>query len=346
MSDDECERCGAKIEHYCDENCKECDKELPPPNIREVKRQCEVDELNRRYKDAINDNATTDDLKECLEDFEKAVQDDGKAIHNMNYYNFVTVTVNLRPTQTHYIDDNKDYNKEVFKENSRIVSDETHDTKCQDKKTDKAEFKTYYSDYHKKKDKDKQREKSDEIVFGKYKTQIRFASLSIDHKGLHNYGDICVHFKNELIENRATLLEENSKFFPNKHNIDIHENMPLGYRALWNSKGKLAIAKLAKEICTKYLENKICTEKDFQKLLLCCGEEKDTDKFIEIHIYGSFTMEQAKVVYGKPPVMELLDEKQKKEQETELKTIRETLERYNINWEQEVVCVKDKKKTL
>ena len=313
MSDDKCECCGAKIEHYCDEDCKECDEELLPPNIREVKRQYEVDELNKRCEAAIEKYATTDNLRECIEDFRKTLQKNGKAIKNIKYDIFRYFVENLRENHKAFTE-SKNYELEVFK---------THYDLCKEKKADP----------------DHEREMADDIVFGRYKNKINFAALSINNKGLQTYGEICLHLKNNLVEQKATLLDENSQFFPDNYSqVKTHEDMVFvsEHRALWDSKEKLAVAKLAKNIRDRYLEKgEILNDKDFSDLLLCCSGKR-TDNFIEIHIYGPFTMEEVKEVHGKHPE-NFYDNKDDQERDT--RVLKDILKKYKIHWDTNTLCI-------
>ena len=303
-----CECHGVKHE----DSLEKCDEELLPPNIREVQRESE--ELTKHSKDAMEKYAITDDLRKCIENFKKAVQNNSKAIINIDCKTLVLLVETLPNEST-----KKHIYKEVFKTHYDLVKDKIIPP-------------------------DKQREIADDIVFGKYKEKIRFASLSLNNTGLHNYGELCVHLQDSFIEENATLLCENSQFFPNNYQIEEHKDMPSGHRALWNFRGELAVAKLAEKICDKFSKNggKI-TDEDFAKLLLCCGDRKRTDEFIEIHIYGPFTMEQVNEVHGKPS-LKVSDKnlEQHLEQQAMLErcmnVLEDKLEKIGIEWKQKTSC--------
>ena len=130
------------------------------------------------------------------------------------------------------------------------------------------------------------REVVDAILFPGYQRQIRFGVLSQNGMGLLNYGECSLVLRNNLIAHRTSFFEENSLLFTEHHKIRMSRapSPPPGYRATWNDRAKLAVAKLAHRITTE------TTPDDFQRLLLTNGKNPDEDDFIEAHIWGSLTI--------------------------------------------------------
>jgi hypothetical protein len=131
-------------------------------------------------------------------------------------------------------------------------------------------------------------------LFGSYGRNIRYAALSIDGRGLKPYGDFTLIVSDTAIEERATLLEENSYRFIKTHKIlagDISRKMPRGYRAVWNDRYKLAIAKLLDKALLTTAEN-------YAKIVLLSTGSRKTDDFIEVHIYGKLNNLSIQAVRG------------------------------------------------
>jgi hypothetical protein len=131
---------------------------------------------------------------------------------------------------------------------------------------------------------EKRREIVDTALFGKYKDDIIFSALSLKNSnGLTSYGDYVVFLKNDFISKRTTFLEENSYTFASKNAKEIISgNIPLGYRAIWENKSKLSIAKLGDKIKKK--------TKCFSSILLHSDGDRNNDDFIEAHIYSSINI--------------------------------------------------------
>lgn len=127
---------------------------------------------------------------------------------------------------------------------------------------------------------------TDTALFPNYKQHIRFASLSLDGLGISHYGECTLVLRDEMIAHRASVFEENSGIFMERHNIKISEahELPLGYRAVWEDRGKLGIAKLAGRLRP---ETKL---EDFPGILQRDGKTSEEDEFVEAHIWGPMTV--------------------------------------------------------
>ena len=130
------------------------------------------------------------------------------------------------------------------------------------------------------------REITDSLLFPKYKEQIRFAALSLDGIGLSNYGSCSVTFRDDLIAHRASVLEENSVLFMERHEVKVSRkpNIPKGFKAIWSERDKLCVAKLAGRIDSATTPNK------YSSLLLKQGASPEEDEFVEVHIFGPITI--------------------------------------------------------
>jgi hypothetical protein len=126
---------------------------------------------------------------------------------------------------------------------------------------------------------------TDESLFAGYKEQIRFAALTVDGVGLTNYGDCSLIARTDMIAHRSSVFEENTVLWAIRHKVKIAEaiNLPRGYRAPWNGRAKLSVAKLAGEFRSDTPRNA------FPNLLLKPGEKSEDDQFIEVHIWGPMT---------------------------------------------------------
>lgn len=138
---------------------------------------------------------------------------------------------------------------------------------------------------------------ADEALFSGYKQNIRFAALSLDNLGLSNYGECSVLLRDDMIAHRASVFEENSTMFMEHHKIRMSAayKLPLGYRAKWDDRGKLCVAKLSKKIDASTLIGA------YSELLLRQGATTADDDFVEVHICGPMTartFEQVTITQG------------------------------------------------
>lgn len=110
-------------------------------------------------------------------------------------------------------------------------------------------YQNYYQRLEKLPEKyDEDRELVEIKLFQRARYQIRYAALSLGGIGLAKYGEFCLYLNEELIRDRTSLLEENSFNFFKRHPIQPKTPMLQGYRAIWQDRGKLAVAKLGKKI--------------------------------------------------------------------------------------------------
>ncbi len=124
------------------------------------------------------------------------------------------------------------------------------------------------------------------------KRQIHYAALSIDGRGLPNYGKCTIILRTDMIAHRASVFEENNVLFMKRHGTTTFESdrLPKGYRSTWNDRGRLCVAKLADKIKPD------TNAADFAELLIEPGENSLDDAFVEVHIFGPMTFHTFKEV--------------------------------------------------
>lgn len=132
------------------------------------------------------------------------------------------------------------------------------------------------------------RESVDALMFPSYFQKIRFGALSIDGLGVTKYGDLSIVLRDSAIRNRATVFECNSVEFVRTIGLTANE-IPAGYRAVWDSREKLAVAKKAKEI------SPTTEDHEFSTILM------NGDDYIEVHIYGPVHKMAIETLTGKRP---------------------------------------------
>lgn len=126
---------------------------------------------------------------------------------------------------------------------------------------------------------------ADDALFPGFKKDIRFAALSLDGRGLFNYGECAIVLREDMIAHRTTVFEENSVMFMHRQNVrmDQANSLPLGHRATWTERDKLCVAKKGNEL----RENTDFSQ--FAELILKQGATSEDDDFIEVHIWGPMT---------------------------------------------------------
>ncbi len=130
---------------------------------------------------------------------------------------------------------------------------------------------------------DRKRLAVEDMLFGSIGKEIAYSALSPDGTGLWSYGDLAVTLRDVSVANRSSLLEENSFDFMKTHKIELMaESLPLGYRSTWKGRSHLGAAKLAAEL------HETMSDSEINALILTSDGDRGVDKFIEIHIFGTF----------------------------------------------------------
>ena len=127
---------------------------------------------------------------------------------------------------------------------------------------------------------------ADSAFFPGYVKDIRFAALSLDESGPSNYGSCSITWRTDMIAHRASVSEENSTLFVDHHNILMKEahQLPPGYRATWDERAKLCVAKLSGKI------DAATRPDEYFAILLRQGATSADDEFVEVHIWGPLTI--------------------------------------------------------
>jgi hypothetical protein len=128
---------------------------------------------------------------------------------------------------------------------------------------------------------DRKRRMIDSWLFRGYAKEIVFAALSLNEGGLTSYGngEIVAILKDEMIELRSTLLEMNSYDFANKY-FALDKPVPPGHKSNWANRHMLATAKLYGKI------EPGMNESEYADILLHSNGSRNSDDFMEVHIYG------------------------------------------------------------
>jgi hypothetical protein len=139
---------------------------------------------------------------------------------------------------------------------------------------------------------------ADEALFPHYKDKIRFAALTLDGLGLPSFGECFLVLRTDMIAHRASVYEENSvKFFSKHFKPGLNEviRLPRGYRATWDERGTLCVAKLADRI------DDATPPGAYSGLLLRQGLTSEDDDFVEVHVWGPMTIRTIeRVIFNNP----------------------------------------------
>jgi len=242
-----CEHCGFEIPLFRD-RCPHCARPSRFPNVIQAGMQEEKDALEIRYQAARNE-AGKRRVESLVQQFEDAVAKQSRAVIGRSWEEINRLAGS---------------EKELYATFYSLVSAGV-------RIPDNSQWDQY-------------RGRVDEALFPYYKQHIRFAALSLDDKGLINYGACFLILRDDMIAYRAVVFEENSILFMKKNKIGLTQPLPTGYRAVWGDREKLAVAKLSGSIDSSTTSN------DFIHILLKNGTGAGDDEFVEVHIYGSISI--------------------------------------------------------
>ena len=234
-------KCNAKIAYHQD-HCPVCHEYLGNILIRELLTTKEVMTLQGRYRTAkamaVDNNALAE-----VEAFEQAVKADAKAVINVDEL-FLE----------NFLEDDR-----TLLSNYRLMTE--------------AQIRTPAARQN-----HRQRLITESMLFGDNAKDVRYAALSLNGKGLDSYGNCSIRLKSIGMYGKSTLLEENSFDFVMNNDLKATTPNPPGFRATWDEKHTLAVAKLG-----EYIRSGTA---NFAEVLLKCEGDRHTDKFIEVHIHG------------------------------------------------------------
>jgi hypothetical protein len=246
--DDACPECENAIDAWVD-RCRHCQTAVEFPNVRAAKRAGEVQALETRRQKAFDG---VDVLTESrINAFEQRVATDSKALINRSIQSLANM-----------LSSEDDVSNNFYS----LVD---------------AALRLPESDVW-----NKVRVVADDIAFPRFKENIRFAALALDDRGLVHYGGCAVVIKSSMIAARTSVMDENSLLWVNSQvaagDLFSVVELPLGHRAPWSGRGKLAVTKLHSWL-------RADTSVDDASLLLRVGTSGAEDEFIEVHIWGPLT---------------------------------------------------------
>jgi hypothetical protein len=153
-----------------------------------------------------------------------------------------------------------------------------------------------YRSYHKALDQDlrpiaeeiyhRHRGVVDAAVHPGYFAEITNAAVSTDGRGLNNYGAITLQIVERFIAQRATVVRENAFAFYERYDLGRRDAQETpGWRCVWSHRAQLGVAHLAPQITPSMPETSL------PSLVLTAGADRDTDRFMEVHIFGMLPIE-------------------------------------------------------
>jgi len=250
-----CTKCGSEVAD-ADDRCSTCFADAGFPNVRAAFGPMETTALEVRYSAALDD-ARVRGADKSLAKFDDSMRKTAAVINvDLRFlFYFLSNDKNLYST----------YRLGVRAQTRKVASEA--------------------NDLH--------RTGVEAVLFGSYGEQLRYAALSLDGIGLKSYGDYTIRLRDIAVSDRASLLEENSYRFVERHDLRPGKGIPRGYRAVWADRHRLAVAKLAARI------SDYTPESTYAGLLLMNASKRDDDDFIEIHIYGPIDSNAIESVMGK-----------------------------------------------
>jgi len=239
--------------------CERCSCDLGAPNVNIVSTEDELNALKLRYEEA-KDFTKKNSTEVALNRFESHFNANVKAVINISLKTLLNWVLNTSSYKTYH---------RAVDEGLRKVADLNNDRK---------------------------RTAIDSLFYGTHGRDIYYAALTLNSQGLESYGHCRVILDENLIENRASTLEENSFNFVKTHKINFEKlDIPNGYRSTWGDKLKLTVAKLHLRLTSSSSEN------DFDNLVLKNARDRNNDEFIEIHIYNYLSSYVIKSVFIPKP---------------------------------------------
>jgi hypothetical protein len=124
---------------------------------------------------------------------------------------------------------------------------------------------------------------------------IIYAALALDGRGVRWFGDYSITFKDMMIQTRSSVFEENLFRFCEKNPVTPTGTALPGYRANWNRRAEVAMAKLHPRISPG------TNAAQFAEILLDHGAQSADSDFIEVHIYGVLHPRAIERVIGPAP---------------------------------------------
>src|ERR1017187_8687472 len=201
----QCPTCGTHVRSH-EKDCPSCGSFCWFPNVRKAEESEELRELDRRYNSA------------------KAVAaGSGREVVFLGYESALAYSVAVLCRSLDQV-------KALLSSESAVYTSYSRQRSSGGRRAEETPIET-------------QREATDVRVFPSYHEEIGFADLSLDGKGVGSYGACSLVLKSIAIERRTTVFWENAMDFCSRVCPDPREPIPLGYRAPWPIRAKLAAAK-------------------------------------------------------------------------------------------------------
>lgn len=129
-----------------------------------------------------------------------------------------------------------------------------------------------------------------------YESSIINAAASPNGHGLINYGQITLELQSVAIEDRASVMRENSYLFYLRFKLgDRDAQEQPGWRSIWPDRALLGVAHFAPDVSTASGRD------DLLKLVFSVGTDRDADRYLEVHIFNEITWQSlAKVTLERP----------------------------------------------
>jgi len=252
-----CSKCGEEVPVTTRE-CPVCKTDAGFPNVRAARQQREVDALAARYDTAIESAAARNVVNEVRE-FEAAVAS-SKAVMNRQ---LGALSDWFNGASELFLS----YHNQV-KHLGRLPNDTAHD---------------------------QQRESAEAAINPYYYQELSYAALSLDGYGTFYYGPYTLTLKSATIEDRASVFERNIFNFNRIHHVVAGQRPPPGYRSTWESRGRLAVAKLQPNITAG------CSASQFPDILMEPRRGESDCDFIEVHIFGPINRRGVERIAGPAP---------------------------------------------
>jgi hypothetical protein len=126
---------------------------------------------------------------------------------------------------------------------------------------------------------DRLRRVAEAAAFSTYAEELHFAALTVDDHGLSSYGHAALFLREDCIAHRASIFDDNIVLWMMRQGAAW--DVPPGFRAPWEGRAELGVAKLADEVTA---------DADVSRLVLNAGVSTSEDSMLEVHIYGPITI--------------------------------------------------------
>jgi len=229
--------------------CPDCGADLGFPNVRQARKG--ADALLARYDCAKLDNLAS---TAKIDEFEQAVQQLSNVVLAVRYDFLITM---LNSEKLLYAN----YHKNV-ESDGRLPADPPDHARRVD---------------------------ADNLVFGAYMKEISICALSLNQSGAWGFGPYHLTIDIGMIGARIIFTHKNTfryqEWFEEIALPDGHKTWreKLGFLAEWSTKAKLAVAKLASALSPQ------TPREEFPKLILKSDGARDSEDYIEGHVFGPFT---------------------------------------------------------